>query len=443
MSAHSQTHEEVLQELVSLRLRVAELESSALTQSEPATHDRELLHKHALEALQRERTRAQLYFQTAGVMLLVVDVDGNITRLNRKGHEILGYADGELLGESWFQCGLPDGERDAARHRFQQLMAGQGELAESCESTVRTRLGPCRLIAWHHTLLVDEQGRRDGVLSSGTDITEQREAEEQLRRGRDELDQRVRERTVEWMDANSRLRQEIEERRHAQEALQREREALRKLLDADDRERQLVAHDLHHGLSQMLVAAKLYFEAYQRARERGDEEQDSLYATGRQMLQESLDEARRLCGHVYHVTVDQRGLVAAIADFLQDTGSEDGIVYEFQPDIAFQRLDAPLEKALVRIVQEGVTNARRHSLTAKVRIELQQHDDRLRLEIRDWGVGFRPDELGNGGFGLEGMRARARLHGGTTLIHSACGQGTQIVVDLPVQLPTEKAPRDA
>jgi PAS domain S-box-containing protein len=233
------------------------------------------------------------------------------------------------------------------------------------------------------------------------------------------------------------LIRDVTQRQQTLEALQREQEALRRLLAADDRERQLIAYEIHDGLTQFLVAANMNFEAHERLPAAESKEPDSPYAIGRRMLREGLSEARRLSGNLRPPKIDDRGVVAAIADYLQDNRYYDGIEFEFQHRMESERLDPLLEAALVRVVQEGVANARRHSRSDKVRIELTQQGDRLRLEIRDWGVGFRPQEIRTGSFGLEGIRARVRLLGGTVEIDSAPGHGTQILADFPVLLRAE------
>jgi PAS domain S-box-containing protein len=224
---------------------------------------------------------------------------------------------------------------------------------------------------------------------------------------------------------------DITERKQALEAVQREQAILQKLLAAEDRERQLVSYEIHDGLVQFLMAARLHFEAYdQRLRERREDARDA-YASGRALLQESLTEGRRLVGTLRTPAPDPRGVVAMLEAYLSDQQQYDGLQCEFHTLGSFTGLDAAIENALVRIVQEGVTNVRRHSRSEKVRVEVTAIDGRVRLEIRDWGVGFQPEQLSAGGFGLEGIRARARLLGGTVQIESTPGQGTQILVELP------------
>ena len=100
----------------------------------------------------------------------------------------------------------------------------------------------------------------------------------------------------------------------------------------------------------------------------------------------------------------------------------------------FDRLVPILENAIYRIVQEGLTNACRHSKSKRVRVELVQHDDKLRIKIQDWGVGFNLSDVEDDCFGLASIRERARLLGGNTVVESTPDQGTCITVELPLVL---------
>ena len=90
-----------------------------------------------------------------------------------------------------------------------------------------------------------------------------------------------------------------------------------------------------------------------------------------------------------------------------------------------------MESALYRIIEESVTNARRHSGTDRIRIRLMYRDGRVLVEIEDQGGGFDPQAVSQSHFGLEGIRQRARLFGGSAVVDAAPGRGTSIRVDLP------------
>jgi len=137
--------------------------------------------------LAQERDRAQRYLDVAGVILIVVGRDGRVALVNRKGAEILGWGEGEIVGRNWFQEFLPDSRRPRALELFAALMEGKTEIAERTEGPVLTRAGGERTIAWHNSVLRDAGGAIAGMLSSGEDVTEQRAAERALAASRQRL----------------------------------------------------------------------------------------------------------------------------------------------------------------------------------------------------------------------------------------------------------------
>lgn len=138
--------------------------------------------KRALEALAHERDRNQRYLDTVQTMLVALDTQGRITMINRAGCALLGYDEPELLGRNWFETCLPQPEgMEKVYPVFLHVMQGDISSVEYFENTVCCRSGDLRLVAWHNALLTDEKGRITGVLSSGQDVTEQKQAETSLR----------------------------------------------------------------------------------------------------------------------------------------------------------------------------------------------------------------------------------------------------------------------
>jgi PAS domain S-box-containing protein len=128
-------------------------------------------HHLALEAITREKETAQRYLDIAGVMFCALNRAGEIILINRKGSEILGYADNELLGQNWFDVCLPEEVRARVKEVFALQLAGELAPVEFYENSVINQKGEKRLIAFHNTLLRDEAGI-SGVLFSGEDITD-------------------------------------------------------------------------------------------------------------------------------------------------------------------------------------------------------------------------------------------------------------------------------
>jgi two-component system, LuxR family, sensor kinase FixL len=136
--------------------------------------------KAAVDALRRERDRAQSYLDLAQVMLVALDQGGRIALINRKGCEIFGYSETELIGRDWFEQCLPETRREEARAAFHSFLAGARRLPDYAEATVITHGGTPKLIAWRSTLVRDELGDVVGILSSGEDVTDRRGAEQAL-----------------------------------------------------------------------------------------------------------------------------------------------------------------------------------------------------------------------------------------------------------------------
>ncbi len=137
--------------------------------------------KLAEEQLQEEKDRAQRYLDIAGVMLIANDADGRVSMINRKGCEVLGYEQEEIIGKNWFDKLIPERVRKDVKVVFKKLMAGEVEPVSYFENPVLTKNGEERIIAWHNVILMDAAGNIVGTLSSGEDVTEQQKAEEALR----------------------------------------------------------------------------------------------------------------------------------------------------------------------------------------------------------------------------------------------------------------------
>jgi len=231
---------------------------------------------------------------------------------------------------------------------------------------------------------------------------------------------------------------DITERKRAEEALRKEYGNLKHLLHSSDHERQLIAYEIHDGLAQQLAGAIMQFQAFDHLKTKKPQEAAKAYDAGLTMLQQGHFEARRLIAGVRPPILDESGVVEAVAHLIHEVGREKGPKIEYHSKVDFDRLDPTLENAIYRIAQEGLRNACRHSNSERISVSLLQRGDLLRIEVRDWGLGFDPKTVPKNHFGLEGIRQRARLLGGKCSIRSSPGKGTRITVELPVVLRDEE-----
>ena len=141
--------------------------------------EREIVERKQIKAaLRQERDRAQRYLDTAEVILLALDLAGRITLINRKGCDLLGWTERELIGRDFLATCLPARLRDELTKKFHTVIGGDLSVVEA---PIVAKSGEERLVEWRNTLLRDEAGRVTGTFSSGADITSQHQAVEALR----------------------------------------------------------------------------------------------------------------------------------------------------------------------------------------------------------------------------------------------------------------------
>jgi PAS domain S-box-containing protein len=142
---------------------------------------REITNRRKVErSLQEERNREHMYLDIAKVMMLALDIDGNIIMINKKGCEILDYSENEIIGKNWFDIALPPEMKMEVKNVFSKIISGEMAYVEYYENPVITKNGKQRLIAFHNAVLYDKSTKSiTGVLSSGEDITEKKIAEEE------------------------------------------------------------------------------------------------------------------------------------------------------------------------------------------------------------------------------------------------------------------------
>jgi len=162
-------------------------------------------HKKAEKALSQEKEKAQRYLDIVGAIVVAIDANQKVSLINQAGCKLLGYTEKEIIGENWFDTFIPLLTRDNIKEVFAKLIRGDAAPVEYFENSVLARSGEERIILWHNTVLRDDKGNVTGILSSGEDITERRQAEEKIGKLNVELEQRVRDRTVQLEAANKEL----------------------------------------------------------------------------------------------------------------------------------------------------------------------------------------------------------------------------------------------
>ncbi len=205
-------------------------------------------------------------------------------------------------------------------------------------------------------------------------------------------------------------------------------ENLRQMAIVEERNR--LSREIHDGLGASLSSLIIQSEyLHNLARE---PELKSEIKELKEVAEESIDELRRSISMMR----EDFDLVPAFEDYCQTFAQRTGFEVDFNVTGQLPRLDSELQLACFRVLQECLTNVRKHAEAGRVEVELVYLDDRLRLKVKDDGVGF--DYKGDlqGHYGLGNMRERARHFGGGVEIASAKGAGCEIVFEIPVQAPS-------
>jgi len=133
--------------------------------------------KQAEIAFLEEQQKAQRYLDIARVIMVVVGADERVHLINKMGCEVLGYSEEEILGKNWFDNFLPERGREEVKALSRKIIAGEVEPLNDYENAIVSADGEEHLIAWHNTTLYDNDGNITGHLSSGSDITLERQTQ--------------------------------------------------------------------------------------------------------------------------------------------------------------------------------------------------------------------------------------------------------------------------
>lgn len=230
---------------------------------------------------------------------------------------------------------------------------------------------------------------------------------------------------------------EIAENFERLQAKRKEKERVRAQAIIEERER--IARELHDGVAQFLgyLSAKLGSVQIALKNQRMEAADKSLAQIEASVRDQSAEVRSAIVGLKMSGGID-RGLISSVREFVEQCNRIDDLALELE--IVGEAESAPLSEEsalqLFRILQEAVSNVRKHARAAEASIRFQRQDDRLTMTIRDNGVGFDPLLTGlerRGRFGLQIMVERAHAIGARIEIKSAPGQGAQVIVDLALQ----------
>jgi PAS domain S-box-containing protein len=337
----------------------------------------------AEDAVRASQARLQGLLDNSNAVIYLKDLEGRYIVINRRFEEIFHIQAADIIGKTDESVHAPPEVLQHILANDRAVLAAKRPL--EFEEVVHHHDQPRTYISVKFPIF--DGGRLVGLGGVSTDITERKQASDQLRL---------------------------------------ESASLRRTIEFQDQERQLLAYDIHDGMLQYTVGALFQLQSLADAPGVPQSKIDDIA----KLIGKVLDEGRRIMNGIRTPVLDDSGAVGAIQQ-LVDEEERAHCALEFAPDPDFGRLANKIEEAIFRITQEAMNNAIKHSRTKQLRIVLERRGDFAHLEIEDWGTGFNTGQTAIGIHGLRGMAERAKIAGGTCTIHSKPGQGTRVVADLP------------
>ncbi len=261
----------------------------------------------------------------------------------------------------------------------------------------------------------DAQGQVQGTEAFVRDITGRKQAEEELKKSRAELEERVKERTKELADSQERLRN-----------LYSHLNSLR------EEERMNIAREIHDDLGQALTGLKMDLSWISSKLPDDKEGLKERLTADVDEVNKTIQSVKRLCTELRPSILDHLGLAAAMDWQCDEFQKRTGIKCEMVCDPEDIEVGTGPRIALFRVFQEGLTNALKHAKATEVVASLKQTATGVTLEITDNGIGINENDLlKTNCFGLLGMRERVHPWGGKVTVRGLKNGGTTVKVVIP------------
>lgn len=366
------------------------------------------------------RDRLSLLLESTGEGIFGVDTDGLCSFINPAAARMLGYQPHEVMGRNMHELthhAHPDGSHYSVDECpiFRAFRAG---VPCRIDSEVLWRRDGTPMAVEYTSYPILDGGQVLGAVVTFVDISLRKQQEQQLRQAREQLERRVAERTQALSQALSQLRDLQAHLEHVRE---------------DERTR--IAREIHDELGSLLVGLKMDVSWLEKRL--SDEPTLRCKCHGmRGLIDNAVDNVGRIITDLRPSILDHQGLWATLEWQVQDFIDSSELACEWSIDIEpdLPAPEGPHATAIFRIFQEMLSNVARHAQATEVTIRVRATQGDLTLLVKDNGKGAPPSAFERAdAYGVMGMRERAGHHGGWLQITSEPGQGTQVILSMPLE----------
>ena len=417
-------------------------ESGAPRAQPAAAEGKETERSRMFEVLRKERDFTSAVLDTAGALVVVLDLEGRIIRFNRACEETTGRSFEEVAGKPLWDLFLVPEEVEQVKAVFRQLCAG--DFPNKHENFWVTKDGRRRLIAWSNTAIVSDRGSVEYIIATGLDITEQRQAEQSLKKAGNELELRVAERTAELAQANAALEELIAERGRVEEALR-----------ASNRDLAQFAYNASHDLQEPLRMLSSFLQALEQ------QYLEKLDENARTFIRLSLDSAQRMQRLINDLLSYARvGSREGHFEALDASAVVEQVIADLQAMIESNRAEVTHDQLptitadltlITQLFQNLVGNGIKFHGDAppRVHVSATASGDEWVFSVRDNGIGIDPkhadrvfaiferidpsDRSPGTGIGLAICKRVVERHGGRIWFESQPGHGATFYFTIPRQ----------
>ncbi|MCX5890141.1 MAG: PAS domain S-box protein [Deltaproteobacteria bacterium] len=350
------------------------------------------------EALRQSEQKYRSLMDGASDAIVLVDSRRTITEANQRAEDLLGYSEEELLGMTYPQIHPPE-KIDHVLENFEEILTtGSGPLHEC---VIRRKDGQTVPVEIAHIMV--GSGDNQVIQAVFRDVTERKRAGEALR------------------DSEQKLRLLASQ-----------------LLTVQEKERRRVSRELHDELGQALTVLKIHLVAIENKLRR---DQPGLKLNCERLLgyiDAVIENVRRLSWDLSPSILEDLGLSSSLKYLVQEICRDNNMHYSVAVDEIDNLFSPEVKINIYRIFQESLTNIVRYAQAGRINVEIKKQQDRVTFLLRDNGMGFdvkeaRSRNLDKRGLGLTTMHERALMAGGTLSVSSHKGQGTDVILTIPLQ----------